>query len=266
MSNPFPGMNPYLEKPSWWKHVHGRLIFTLEDMINAQLPASFYVAAEERVYLSLEESAYLDIIVNEGENLSSPLQKSSVAVLATDEPLMILAPTEEVSEVFLEIRFADESERIIAAIEVLSPKNKSRESRGRDAYIAKQKQLKESEIHLIEIDLLRAGAYTLAAPYEEVTYKHPDAWHYGVCLHRGATGGIYEVWLSTVREKLPKFPIPLTEGFPDIVIDLTEAVSRVYEGTQLGRRIRYNREPLPPLSPEDVLWLDELLRGQGLRA
>lgn len=265
MPNSFPGMNPYLENPQFWRPVHARLIAALDEAIREQLPPAFFTTMEERVYLSLQESAYPDVLVLHTQEHSAPNLPSQAATLIADEPLTIVATQEEITETYLEIRLPGKPERVVAAIEVLSPKNKSRESRGRDVYVAKQKQILDSDTHLIEIDLLREGAYTLAAPYEEVALHHPTPWHYGVCLHRAQAGQIYQIWLSTVQTRQPIFPIPLTPDVPELVVDLNRVVAQVYDDGRFDSRIDYRLEPLPPLAPPDAHWANTLLKNAGLR-
>ncbi|MGH3577865.1 MAG: DUF4058 family protein, partial [Mycobacterium sp.] len=53
-----------------------------------------------------------------------------------------------------------------AVIEVLSPANKAAGSEGRRLYLAKQRQLLESQTHLLEIDVLRQGEHTAAPPLD----------------------------------------------------------------------------------------------------
>ena len=265
MPSPFPGMNPYLENPRFWRAVHARLISTLDAAIREQLPPAFVTTVEERVYLSLTESAYPDALVlqQRGESLAVPT--SSGNTLVADAPLIVTEPTEEVSETFLEIRVPGSPEKVVASVEVLSPKNKSRESRGRDTYVAKQQTVLESGTHLVEIDLLRDGAYTLAAPPAELSAIRTTPWDYGVCLHKAGAGRTFCVWLSGVRERLPVFLIPLSGDYADIVIDLNAATQQVYDDGRFDSRIDYAVDPVPPLPPTNARWADALLQTAGRR-
>lgn len=265
MPNPFPGMNPYLENPQFWKPIHSRLIAALDAAIREQLPPAFVTTLEERVYLSLTEIAYPDVAVVRTEPVSAPIPVPGANVLTADPPLTLALSEEEIAETFLEIRLPGSPDKIIASLEVLSPKNKSRESRGRDAYLAKQAQLLRSETHLLEVDLLRGGTYSLAAPQDEVAAAHPLPWQYGVCLHRARTGNRYDVWVASVRERLPRFAVPLTPEYADIVVDLNRVVTQVYDDGRFDRRIDYRQEPMPPLAPTDADWADVLLKSHGLR-
>ena len=53
---------------------------------------------------------------------------------------------------------------MVTTIEVLSPRNKTAGSEGRKLYRQKQREILSSDTHLLEIDLLRAGQHTVAAP------------------------------------------------------------------------------------------------------
>src|SRR6266446_4552629 len=62
MSNPFPGMDPYLEQH--WRDVHHRLITYASDELQAQLPPDLLARVEERVVVEPtdddERSVYPD--------------------------------------------------------------------------------------------------------------------------------------------------------------------------------------------------------------
>lgn len=50
MPNPFPGMNPYLESPTYWPTVHAALIHDIWADLGARLPQGYRVSIEERIY------------------------------------------------------------------------------------------------------------------------------------------------------------------------------------------------------------------------
>ncbi len=56
MLSPFPGMDPYLERPAKWHSVHTRLINAISDQLADTLSPDFYVEIEERVVLTLSEN------------------------------------------------------------------------------------------------------------------------------------------------------------------------------------------------------------------
>src|SRR5439155_2180783 len=87
-----------------------------------------------------------------------------VPVLAVTKPLIV--PTlmdEEIEEAFLKIIHV-ESEALVTVIEILSPTNKIRGSRGRVSFMAKRHEIMNTEVHWVEIDLLRAGVPSVTIP------------------------------------------------------------------------------------------------------
>ena len=121
MDSPFPGLDPYLEPH--WRSVHQRLITYAGDQLQAVLPRRFRVDVEERVFVAGD----LDD--------------------RTDEP---------VTETYLKIVDATSGNRIITAIEFLSPTNKL-PGDGNDMYIRKQREYRAAGVNQVEIDLTRAG-------------------------------------------------------------------------------------------------------------
>jgi hypothetical protein len=172
---------------------------------------------------------------------------------------------EEVAESFVEVRLVGrEQERVVSVIEVLSPANKSLGADGRDSYLRKQRDVLRSEVHLLEIDLLRRGAHTAGVP-EAALRGQRARWDYLLCLHRGGRGPSFELWPLGVRERLPRVRVPLAGDEPDLILDLQTAFDRVYDEGPYRRRVDYRAEPDPPLASDDAAWANQLLRQAGLR-
>ena len=53
MPTPFPGMDPYLERPGLWGEVHTGLISALQWFLTPLLQPRYRVAVERRTYLAL---------------------------------------------------------------------------------------------------------------------------------------------------------------------------------------------------------------------
>src|SRR5262249_29865603 len=80
---------------------------------------------------------------------------------------IVHVPHDEIREPFVEIYVGPrEQRRLVTTIEVLSPANKTPGAHGRKLYLRKQREILESQVHLVEIDLLRAGPHTTAVPEE----------------------------------------------------------------------------------------------------
>lgn len=56
MPSPFPGMDPYLEQPTFWSSFHSRLIVAIADAIEPQLSSEYYIEVETRTCQSIPVS------------------------------------------------------------------------------------------------------------------------------------------------------------------------------------------------------------------
>jgi hypothetical protein len=177
-----------------------------------------------------------------------------------DPAVLYVLPPEEVTEDFIQIVTLEPDSRVVTTIELLSPANKS-QGRGREEYLRNRWELLRSDVHLLEIDLLRGGEQTVTVP--EV--QRPGA-EYCVSLHRGDHSWRFETWSFGVRDRLPRVLVPLSEGTPDLILDLQAVLDRIYDVGRYRSRLNYGQNPSPPMTPEDLTWLDALLRDAGLRA
>ncbi len=263
MPGPFPGMDPFLESRSEWRDAHEGLITYIRDDLNRTLPRNYRAKIDEHVYVMPDRRPLVpDIAV-----LSRPAKfvRESTAVLESpDAPVHLSLPSDpEIRESFIEIVAVADMERPVTVIELLSPTNKT-PGRGRDEYLAKQYVILQSSTHLVEIDLLRAGADTAAAP-RGVFAEQPESAGYVVVLHRAGNGRNFEAWPWNVRERMPRIAIPLGPGEKDVVLDLQQIFDRNYDAGAYDRFLDYSKDPEPPLTGEDAEWMDALLREKGLR-
>lgn len=257
MENPFPGMNPWLE--AHWQSVHSRLLTYLGDQLGGQLPGGLAALTEERVVVeSLRDdfprrALVPDISVSEpwdGGALGGGGASASRAALAEAKVIML----DDVVEKSLHI--VDGAGDLITAIEVISPANKDG-GRGEEAYYRKQRTYQEGGINLIEIDLLRKDGRIFVAP--PINYGDREDYPYGVSIWRAAVPDRAFSYPVALRERLPVIPIPLRREDEDIVLDLQPAIDLVYRNGRYGNLIRYEYQPVPPLSPKDRAWANERL-------
>jgi hypothetical protein len=259
-------MDPYLENPALWPSVHQGLITFAWTALNAVLPPHYVATIGERLYVvQAERDIYPDIFLLEHPSVQAPAEQGArkIAVAASDPPWVLTVKPEEIREVYIEILSVADQSRVVTVIEVLSPSNKIAKSDGRHLYLTKQREILSSPTHLIEIDLLRQGEHTVAAPREMLLRK--GKWDYLVCLHRGGQKGRYEVWAITMRQRLPRIHIPLSDGDPDVVLDLQSVFNRCYDEGAYVRRLDYRSKPPAPLKDDDAQWADALLRERKLR-
>ena len=262
MPSPFPGMDPYLENTDLFSGLHSWLIMRMAEELNAVLPLEYVAAVEEWLTIFPTENRIEPDVFIRDQSAPAGLPRGGLAVMEpargiVDAPFLVEADSESAKVSYINILRADDESYIVTTIEILSPTNKT-PGKDQNAYKRKQRDICASATHLIEIDLLRGGAHTVAVPLDLLGDK---AWDYIVCLHRGLTGRKYEVWFSTVREHLPRIYVPLDEGQPHIPLDLQNIFEKCYAAGAYARRIDYREKPKPPLRPEDAEWADLLLRG-----
>ncbi len=268
MPSPFPGMDPYLEDPILWPGVHQGLITYARAELNRVLPPHYVADIGERLYVlqpEIERNIYPDVLVL--EQISTPKAKESglaeAATAVADPPLVLTMEPVEMREVFIQILSLREANRVVTVIEVLSPSNKTANSQGRQLYLTKQREILDSQTHLIEIDLLRQGEHTVAIPLEALLQKGIK-WDYLICLHRAGHGRRYEVWTIRLRQRLPRIWVPLSEGDCDVVLDLQKVFDHCYDEGAYARLVNYRRKPPTLLEGDDAEWANALLRERGL--
>lgn len=62
-----------------------------------------------------------------------------------------------------------------------------------------------------------------------------------------------------LRQRLPAIRVPLRRGEPDVALDLQTLIDQAYERGRYGSTIRYDKEPAPPLPPEELAWARDIL-------
>jgi len=262
--SPFPGMDPYLEDPSRWPSVHHLLISHIGMTLNSLMPPGYVAAFGERVFVAgPDREIYPDICLREnagaGRDPASSPGRAATAV--GDPPWVIAVADDEVVESFVEIRAVAEPQRVVTVIEVLSPRNKAEGSEGRQLYRRKQREILASDTHLLEIDLLRSGQHTVAAPRDALLRRGP--YHYLVSLSRGNQRYECEVWGILLPSPLPRVRVPLAGSDPDVIMDLQAVWRQVYEAGAFERVLDYTIPPRVPLSRIDAEWADKTLTRSG---
>lgn len=256
MSSPFPGMDPYLE--AHWRDVHTSLMIYIRDQIQDQLPPHLVARVEESVSVDEDyESRRIAPDVSIVEDFEGGAFGSQSAAVAIAKPLMVL---EETPHTARHIRILDLSsgERVVTAIEVLSPTNKLTPA-GRDDYRRKQRIYLAAGVNLVEIDLLRSGQHVLLAALEFI----PPAKR-RTCMMSVHSRNRTKVFGSALQEPLPVIPIPLRPQDREATLDIQQIINQVYDRGRYAK-LNYQLDPEPAFSPEDAEWIDALLRSRGLR-
>lgn len=255
MPSPFPGMDPYIEGQVWEDFHHG-FIEAMREALTARLRPRYVVKVELRVYVEHVLDAVIDIIrpdvaVLPGDRTGIPSPASGVAVATAVEEVDLTLPlTEEKREAFITISTRDDSE-VVAMIELLSPSNKRLNADGRREYLRQRESLIRTDIHLIELDLLRGGE---RLPTVEPL---PPADCYAF-VARGSRRPRVSVYPWTLRRRLPTIPIPLVAPDPDVPLDLQAVFTTVYDRAGYDYSLDYRRPVDPPLAEADTAWAAEI--------
>jgi hypothetical protein len=233
----------------------------LRDALQERLPQDLVAVAEEEVVaIGGGESARTfrpDVQVRDPWPGSSSDDWRLAEEATAPAPIHVFMDDEV--ERWIEIR--DDVGRLITVIELLSPTNKL-ESRERDRYDAKRRMFVSGGANLVEIDLVRQGSSVFPEPIRE-TMRRAGAC-YGVCVFRTAQSNGREVYPIRLRERLPAIRVPLRPADDVVLLDLQPLIDQCHERGRY-HRLDYRRDLDPPLAPDDARWLDDRLRGHGLR-
>jgi len=259
----FPGMNPYLEHPELFPGVHHWLIIEIARFLSPQLRPKYRVAVEVRMYETTDNGAndsllvgIPDVVVKTRQNRHEHNNNVALAT-STSEPLKVRIPVPiAIKEGYLEIKEVG-TEKLVTTIEILSPTNK-RLGKGRRDYIEKREKVLGSLTNLVEIDLLREGQFM------PILSEHVQT-DYRILISRSDNRPIADLYAFNLPDVIPTFPLPLQAGDIEPIIDLQTLLSEIYDISGYDLVLDYGQEPVPILSVQNAAWMDNLLRGKGLR-
>ena len=264
MPSPFPGMDPYLKKPSLWPDVHQELISVIRATLTKLLRPKYFVQLGQRVYLSTADDPGRIVLVPD-IHISPPTGRKRSASRMVDgvgtnvaKPLVVDTFIEEtIRESFLEIVDA-ENRRVVTVIEVLSPDNKVSRSQGLKSFRKKRVTVMKSKSHWVEIDLLRKGV-----SLEVRSRIRPHDYFVHVSPVEKRPEGV--VWPILISQQLPVISIPLRKEDDDVQFDLQTVLNTVYDRAGYDLKIDYMKEPNPPLKPAATESAHQVLKKKGLR-
>lgn len=257
MASIFPGMDPYLEDSAIWSGVHNAMAVYVRDHLQPRLQPRYIAALEERVFVDVTDRATV---------LTGALKRRGTRptedALDADTPEVIQIHALELHESYVTILDRHADQKVVTVIELVGPTKKCA-GPGRESYLAKQREVLASGVHLVEIDLVRAGTHIVRIPEDAARALGP--YDYLVCVNRAV--GLrdeYEVYRRTLREPLPKIRVPLADGDPDVALDLQAVLTKTYDAGVYSDRLDCDRPCVPALSSDDQTWADALIRAAGL--
>jgi hypothetical protein len=259
MAGPFPGMDPWLENPYLWQGVQNRFITYLADALTPIIRPRYVAAVDARVYVSgTGRKIVPDLMLQKRRD--KPFQSSSTVVaIEPDEALVVEAVQDEIHEAFIEVIDLEHKQEIVTVIEIISHDNKLR-GEGRELYTEKQREILHSPANLVEIDLLRGGPHVVAASESDVLRWGP--YDYLVAINRAWDRNMRTLlYPRTVRDPLPKIPIPLREEDGAATIDLQRLMDHLYDAGAFDVSLDYSKPCIPRLRPDDESWAQERIKS-----
>lgn len=250
MRSPFAGMDPFLEPH--WLDVHHRLVTYTSDWLNERLPADLVASTEERVAIDaggdVVERIGPDVRVVEPGVEREHREMGGVGgggLGMIEAPFRLVVDADEVREGFVKV--LDGEGRLITVIEYVSPSNKRGE--GMAAYRRKREQLLLSGVHVVEIDLVRAGNWRgLMAP-AKVQAEAVSPYRAVVREGGGGVGGyVYPIGFDVPAGEVG---IPLRAGDEVLKLPVQVMIEQAYERGRYGRRLDYAGKVEPELTGEE---------------
>jgi hypothetical protein len=200
----------------WWENFHDFWIFRLAEHIHPLLPEGYrvYIGSYSRVGLALAARPDLGV--------AAPVRMAPTNGTGKAPASIELAPDEEVTVGTIEPQkalYVQYRGMMVAAVEIVSPRNKDRAS-GRAEAVARYAGYLHGQIHLMLLDLLpRPEGFSfsdaIAAELKIPNQPHlapPCAVVYRVGEPAAVGGSQLAVWRRplTVGQPLPTLPLPLS--------------------------------------------------------
>jgi hypothetical protein len=200
-------------------------------------------------------------VVDQGKPQGPPGLTAETAGIAS--PVVIELSDEPLTETYLEIVDTASGNKVVTAIEFISPTNKQ-PGDGSELYLRKQREYRGAGVSLVEIDLTRQGDRGLVLPLTQVPREHRTL--YLGCVRRSWRPLRLEAYPAPLQQPLPTIAVPLSPSCRDVPLELQTLLTRCYRNGRYRDSIDYSADPQPPLPPKDHAWAVERLRAKGLRA
>ncbi len=220
---------------------------------------------EERVFVESpygeEADVYPDVRVVEYNRAGATSTLPVTTGEAAAQPVLIEIPKAEISEAFIQIIDTDSGNKVVSAIEFLSPSNK-RKGSGQEEYLEKQRKMVEAKVNLVEVDLLRRGQRILLLRPSQIPPKYRTL--YQACVWRSSKPKFCAIYAKSLQSPLPTLSVPLRESDDDVKLNLQTLLEQAYRNGRYDS-IDYSQEPAPALDADDAAWADSLLKSAGKR-
>lgn len=259
---PFPGLNPYFEEQ--WFQVHPCMIAASLSRLQRQMPHDLRASIEEGMKIS---TRFMD---DKGVQPDVSVWKVREDTLLASAPPNFAPPIvrDVASPKPRHLTIRQTSGELVTVIEFLSPTNKH--GVGAHAYLQKRLGLMESGVNLVEIDLVRKWGLALLQFEDDdmadsIRIDNGRLPPHATIVFRAELPLQRELYRVTYQKPLPAIRVPLRPDDQDIWLNLQELAELCHADCGFDKTTKYSRDPEPPLTSEDVTWLDTHLKSKSLR-
>ena len=143
-------------------------------------------------------------------------------------------------------------------LELLSPSNKTGPDRAQ--YLSKRDDILRQEVHWVELDLLLGG--------RRLPIGGKPAGHFYAILsrfeQRWEDQPTWDVYAWSLRDHLPRLPIPLLLPDPDIFCDLSAVYAQSFERGRYARDLKYAAPPEGALPEDGRRWVESCVSAKNV--
>lgn len=262
MPSPFPGVDPFIEGQTW-QDFHGAFLEMVREVMVPQVRPRYVVKVEEYVFVAAgddgerEEPRGPDVTVALARGKANGKRHGGAAAVAL-RPVVrtIPLPARRRRQRFLTVRTRTALD-VVTVVELLSPWNKDA-GQGHGQYLRKREHMFGTRVNLVELDLLRDG---VRLPTRE---RLPRGDYFAFVCRRHRLPKV-DVFAWSLRDRLPRIPIPLADGDPDTTLDLQAVFTATYDRTGYDYVLDYSQEVSPALNESDAKWVRQVLNDHAKR-
>jgi hypothetical protein len=92
-----------------------------------------------------------------------------------------------------------------------------------------------------------------------------EASPYRILISRANLRPLADLYPFNLADPIPSIPMPLQAGDAEPIVNLQSLLMGVYERSGYDYFIDYHSDPSPPLTPEELTWINNVLTQQGRR-
>ena len=240
MPSPYPGIDPQIERQHKWRGFHNYFLGNAQTHLLAKLPDGYDVETDHRLNLGPDPDGedepggprrqFGDVGVVRIDRTAGG-GGASAAVVEADPRTH--AGRQEVAgaprQAYARVITIPDGE-LVTVIELLSPSNKGSHY---DEFVARRANLLDNGVNLVEFDLLLRGRRL------PVVAGIGDA-HGFALVTRAETREESDIWAFTLRDRLPRVPVPLKPDDGHVVLDVGAVYAETYDRGGFARRLRYD--------------------------